>query len=195
MSNVLVGLVGYAQAGKDTFAGYLGFKRLAFADVLKAVAYGSNPIVALNTDHSFLYLRDVVDAVGWERAKSEYPEVRLYLQHLGTEGGRDNLGANVWVDAAFKDYDPNVPTVFTDVRFPNEIQAIRDRGGIIVRIDRGGHAPVNGHVSEFAWQEVEPDLKYTFPDGALYMMETVGKFLGHRLITDKGEVYKVAYGG
>lgn len=182
MSNApLVGMVGYAQAGKDTFARFLGYQRIAFADVLKAVAYGADPVVHAYVRYDgeliLVHLREVVDEVGWELAKSEYPEVRRFLQLLGTEGGRNNLGPNVWVDAAFKDYDPSVPTVFTDVRFPNEIEAIRSRGGVIARIDRVGHQPVNGHVSEFAWQDCEPEHQWTFEDGALYHMEWVARFL------------------
>lgn len=181
MSNgPLVGMVGYAQAGKDTFAGYLGYQRLAFADVLKAVAYGADPIVHVENGEC-VRLRTVVDHLGWEVCKSEYPEVRRFLQLLGTEGGRDNLGPNVWVDAAFKDYNPRLPTVFTDVRFPNEIEAIKARGGIIVRIDRVGHVPVNGHVSEFAWQDVEPDEHFTFEVGAFHHMKLVAQSLDWRL--------------
>jgi hypothetical protein len=173
-------MVGYAQAGKDTFAGYLGYRRLAFADVLKNVALGCDPIIEVR-DQQVTRLRAIVDHLGWEYAKSEYPEVRRFLQLLGTEGGRAHLGENVWVDAAFKDYDPGVPTVFTDVRFPNEIQAIRDRGGIIVRIDRAGHKPVNGHVSEFAWQATEPDEHFVFDVGAFHHMKLVAASLDSRL--------------
>lgn len=163
---MLVGLVGYAQAGKDTFAGYLGYKRIAFADVLRKVAYDSiDPV-----------LRKQWDEIGYERMKSETQWFRPYLQDLGC-AVRDHIGPDTWVDAAFKDYDPAVPTVVTDVRFPNEIAKIRSLGGIIVRINRAGHAPANTHISEHAWQETVPDFAYTFADGALRHMEMVAKFL------------------
>ncbi len=168
MSKPLVGLVGYAQAGKDTFAGYLGYKRIAFADVLKAVAYDTSP-----------ELRAHVLYRGWEFAKQQ-PGMREFLQDLGI-AVREHLGMDTWVNAAFKDYDPSVATVITDVRFPNEIAAIRERGGIIARIDRTGNEPVNSHVSEFAWQDTEPDLHYKFADGGLYHMELVAHSLRDRL--------------
>jgi hypothetical protein len=42
----LVGLVGYARSGKDTFAAALGYRRLAFADPLKELALAVNPLAA-----------------------------------------------------------------------------------------------------------------------------------------------------
>jgi hypothetical protein len=83
--------------------------------------------------------------------------VREFLQKLGTEAIRDGLHTNAWVNALFADYKrtfligeleidrleeiakergeyPN--WIITDCRFPNEAQAIKDRGGIVVRINR-----------------------------------------------------------
>jgi hypothetical protein len=85
--------------------------------------------------------------------------VRQFLQKLGTEAMRDGLHTNVWVNALFADFkltdevvfavpgnplrdDPNygIPQypkwIITDCRFPNEAQAIKDRGGIVVRVNR-----------------------------------------------------------
>ena len=81
---------------------------------------------------------------------------RLMLQLLGTEAGRQIIHPNVWVNALFADYKKewNGKTFFahgigrevregvfpnwiiTDVRFPNEVKAIQDRGGIVIRINR-----------------------------------------------------------
>ena len=151
----LVGLVGYAQSGKDTFAQYLGYQRLAFADALKELALAAHPA-----------LRMSVPEKGWEWVKKDLPGGREFLQDLGV-GVRDVLGADTWVRAAFAKYDPTLPTVFTDVRFPNEIEAIRGRGGVIVRIERVGHQPPNNHVSEFAWQSTEPDFVIRAESGDL----------------------------
>jgi hypothetical protein len=38
--------------------------------------------------------------------------------------------------------------IITDTRFPNEAQAIKDAGGIIIRVTRPGIGPVNDHPSE-----------------------------------------------
>jgi len=149
----LVGLVGYAQSGKDTFATALGYRRIAFADPLKRLAVACNPGLA---DVETCKLASRVEEMGWEQVKRLYPDAREFLQDLGV-GVRDILGADTWVRAAFAQYDPTQATVITDCRFPNELRAIKDRGGVIVRIERPGVGPVNAHVSEHAWGSVAPD--------------------------------------
>lgn len=85
--------------------------------------------------------------------------VREFLQKLGTDGLRDNLHTNVWVNALFADYIPthhdHAPNGFeypnwiiTDCRFENEAQAVLDHGGIIIRVNRPGVEAVNAHPSE-----------------------------------------------
>ena len=70
---------------------------------------------------------------------------RKLLQLLGTEAGRQIIHPNIWVNALFADYEDNKSDwlsginsnwIITDVRFPNEAQAIKDRGGILIRINR-----------------------------------------------------------
>lgn len=73
--------------------------------------------------------------------------VREFLQKLGTEAMRDGLHTNVWVNALFADYTlenreyrasldyPN--WILTDMRFPNEMEAVVKRGGITIKVVRG----------------------------------------------------------
>jgi hypothetical protein len=73
--------------------------------------------------------------------------VRSMLQKIGTECMRDNLHPDTWVNALFSDYNtkdknkelgnwihPN--WIITDVRFLNECESIKDRNGIIIRINK-----------------------------------------------------------
>lgn len=62
--------------------------------------------------------------------------VREFLQKLGTDAIRDKLHKDAWVNAAMAEYKESSNWIFTDVRFPNEAQAIKDRGGIIIRLNR-----------------------------------------------------------
>jgi hypothetical protein len=79
--------------------------------------------------------------------------IREFLQKLGTEAIRDGLHINAWINAAFSEYVPvheiSMRTswiagdtlvyprwIFTDCRFPNEAQAIKNRGGIVIRVNR-----------------------------------------------------------
>lgn len=100
--------------------------------------------------------------------------VREFLQKLGTEAIRDGLHQNAWVNALFADYRSQghvvdlgdikinvAPSrwVVSDCRFENEAQAIKDRGGVIIRIDRPGVKPINNHPSETALDHWPFDYK------------------------------------
>lgn len=87
---------------------------------------------------------------------------RDFLQKVGTEAMREVIHRNVWVNSLFADYKKNYnsahtlvdPKIFegedfeedwseaypnwiiTDTRFPNECEAIKKRGGILIRVSR-----------------------------------------------------------
>ena len=61
---------------------------------------------------------------------------RLLLQKIGTDLFRNQLHPNTWVNASFANYLNNA-WIFTDVRFPNELEAIKKRKGITIRVNRG----------------------------------------------------------
>jgi hypothetical protein len=143
---MLLGLSGYAQVGKDSIGAVLvknyGFTRYAFADALKEVVYRLNPVV----DTMGSRIQEFVDFDGWEKAKKN-PEIRRLLQVMGTEAGRQVLVDNIWVDTVLNKVGNN-NVVITDCRFPNEAQAVKDRGGYLVRVERPGVKAVNAHPSE-----------------------------------------------
>lgn len=102
--------------------------------------------------------------------------VRDLLQKLGTEGLRNGLHPNTWVNALMADYVP-VPQVghyvteendyaypnwiITDTRFENEAQAIKSHGGIVIRVNRPGIGPTNGHASEVGLEGYDFDYVIT----------------------------------
>ena len=73
---------------------------------------------------------------------------RKLLQLLGTDCGRDIIHPNIWVNALMSKYisenrgiisginyvESN--WIITDMRFPNELEAVKSKGGISVRINR-----------------------------------------------------------
>jgi hypothetical protein len=109
--------------------------------------------------------------------------VRDFLQKLGTDAIRDGLHGNAWVNALMADYQPIsdksyvledgtffdlrtlpghplYPTwIITDTRFPNEAQAIKDVGGLVIRVDRPGVKPINNHPSEVGLDNWDFDYK------------------------------------
>lgn len=75
---------------------------------------------------------------------------RKLMQLIGTEAGREIIHPNIWVNALFSDYvrgnqgydEAQLPVekypnwIIPDVRFENEAKAIKDRGGVLIRIER-----------------------------------------------------------
>ncbi|MGC5319324.1 hypothetical protein ACPXB5_11360 [Micromonospora arida] len=149
----LIGLIGRARAGKDTFAARLieahGFTRYAFADALRGVALDLDPIVLpIDTVQGSARLSEIVERVGWEGAK-EYREVRRTLQRLGV--AVRTLDEEFWVSRVMLKISANAkPAVVTDVRFANEAAAIVAAGGRLVRIVRAGQDESDTHISETA---------------------------------------------
>lgn len=155
-----------------------GFQRFAFADALRRMSEIMDPALDVRdlpiNDPAYLPLsRILLMAGGWDEAKRRFPSVRQWLQRLGTEAGRDVLGTSVWVDIVFRQIQeagnerlqaaPLVPIpgghgyhfdvtagryVITDVRFANELAAVRQHGGLTAWVRRPGTAPVNTHASD-----------------------------------------------
>lgn len=157
---LIVGLSGYARSGKNEAAEALvqyGWRQAAFADKLREFLYALDPLVPGYYGAGNLRLRRLVDQTGWDYAKVTYPEVRALLQRAGTEAGRKVLGANVWVNALFEEHADAPALVLTDVRFPNEAQAVADRGGVLIQVERPGVRPARDSVGRVHESEVALD--------------------------------------
>ena len=127
---------------------------------------------------------------------------REFLQKLGTEAMRDGLHTNVWVNALFADYkraldlvksedtkyDLKVEEVgeypnwiITDMRFPNEMEAVKERGGITIRVVRQDmhslEAMIPAHASETALDDVEFDYEIINDAGIPELIEKVREIL------------------
>ncbi|MFG3244615.1 hypothetical protein [Streptomyces sp. NPDC048157] len=186
-----IGLMGYARSGKDTVGAYLtakhGYRRVSFADPLKEAALKLDTWIdagAVPTGPAMCRrLSELVAEWGWERSKDEYPEVRRFLQHLG-QSIRD-LDEGFWLRTALRKVDDaeeiGLPCVVTDVRYPNELAALRRRGFHLVFIDRPGVGPVNDHISEMAVAPADAD-EQLFNGGSLDVLTTRTEEVWERLV-------------
>jgi len=118
--------------------------------------------------------------------------VRDFLQKLGTDGLRNGLHTNTWVNALMADYKkeafsgyigdmrhdiPESKWIITDTRFHNEAQAIKDAGGIVIRVDRPGVKAINAHPSETGLDDWDFDHKIMNGSDIVSLMFSVNTIL------------------
>lgn len=140
---MLIGISGKKRIGKDTCGHYLelkhGFCRIGFADALKRYAR----------------------KFGWDGKKDE--KGRQFLQDLGMIVRA--YDEHFWANEVFRQITKatkggQADFVITDVRFHNEVAAIKELGGIIIRL-WGKHEITNDpHPSETELDTmITPDYK------------------------------------
>ena len=172
-TNVL-GVVGRKGHGKNAVGDYLseahGYKQIAFADDVKRVCKRLFPHLSDAQLWGPIELKEALDL-------KTGVTPRWLLQKIGTEGGRQCQfdifvgfgispgqfqmalsltgvvpGPTCWIDSLFGRLKYGEPGkyVVTDVRFPNEAQAILDHGGTILKVTRPGYdtGAFNDHASE-----------------------------------------------
>ena len=164
---MIIGICGFIGSGKDTIADYLvnlhHFRRESFASTLKdavAQVFGWDRTMLEGRTKQAREWREQVDPWWAERLNMPNLTPRLMLQLWGTEVCRKGFHDDIWiasVENKLRRSKDNI--VISDVRFPNEAEAIKDRGGIIIRIDRPGVEPVNAHPSEIALDNWDFDYK------------------------------------
>ena len=142
---MIVGFVGFIGAGKDTAADYLvnyhGFRRDSFANTLKdAVSnvFGWDRILLEGRTKEAREWREQVDTWWAERLGMPHLTPRWVLQYWGTDVIRNGFHDDMWIaslENKMRKTQDNI--VISDVRFSNEIEAIHNAGGIVIRIKRG----------------------------------------------------------
>lgn len=172
---IVVGLSGYAGAGKDSVADILvrdhGFTKMAFADQLKLVVEILDPILGFHQeqccdcDECEQEIEEVrlstLLAYGMtqEEIKRDFmygPELRRVWQYVGTDIVRA-IDEDYWVNRSFEALKETTAEriVFTDVRFENEADAI-----FSMREWAANHPPEtieeNTHLTS-VWRIARPD--------------------------------------
>lgn len=143
--NLIIGMVGLIGAGKDTAADYLcnfhGFRRDSFAATLKdavSAVFGWDRVLLEGRTRAAREWREQVDPWWAERLNIPNLTPRWILQYWGTEVCRQHFHDDIWIaslENKLRSSQDNI--VVSDVRFPNEISAIKRAGGLVIRIKRG----------------------------------------------------------
>ena len=140
----IIGICGFIGAGKDTVADYLvnihGFRRESFASSLKdavSVVFGWSRELLEGRSKQSREWREQPD-IWWSDKLGKTITPRYILQYWGTDVIRNGFHDDIWLaslENRLRSAQDDV--VVTDCRFPNEIAAIRDAGGMILQIQRG----------------------------------------------------------
>lgn len=179
---ILIGLTGPAGSGKDSAADALvhlaGFTKLAFADALRAevcAAFGvplnyltaretkEHPIQALALSRCMVLgfthaMQALEPALDLDAPRSP----RQVMQWWGTEFRRAK-DTSYWISRAMQRikrlHKQGKSVVVTDVRFPDEAEAVRAMCGVIWQVWRPGvDVPDGAHASETHGREFDPEF-------------------------------------
>jgi hypothetical protein len=154
---MFVGILGFIGSGKDTAANYLvaqhGFRRDSFAGALKdAVAqiFGWDRELLEGLTPEAREWREQVDPWWAKRLNMPTLTPRWVLQYWGTEVCRQGFHDDIWIaslENKLRTSKDNI--VISDVRFPNEIKAIHNAGGKVIRVKRGPEPEWYEHAVNF----------------------------------------------
>ena len=146
---MIIGFVGLIGSGKDTAADYLvnfhGFRRDSFATTLKdavSAVFGWDRLMLEGRTAESRAWREQVDTWWAQRLNMPHLTPRWILQHWGTDVLRNHFNDDIWIASLEHKLQRSTDNVvISDVRFPNEIKAIRRAGGYIYWIQRGELPP------------------------------------------------------
>jgi len=141
---MLVGILGLKGSGKDTIGNYLienyNFEKIAYAGALKdaiCCIFGWDRNMMEGATEESRKWREEIDPY-WGFSPREM------MQRIGTDLFRKQIKDDVWVKSLKlklekMTQDPFKMTtnvVITDCRFKNEIDVIKEKGGIIILVER-----------------------------------------------------------
>ena len=141
---MIIGICGLIGAGKDTIADYLvnihQFRRESFANSLKdavsSVFGWERELLEGRTKQSREW-REQPDP-WWSTRLGQTITPRYVLQYWGTEVCRKAYHDDIWIASLEnKIRNSRDDIVISDCRFPNEIEAIKRAGGIVIKVVRG----------------------------------------------------------
>lgn len=139
----VIGIGGFYGAGKDATADRLveqhGFTKIQMSSNLHGFLTRQNPWIPVQHELTHLGIEpgvypyaDLFEVVGYVEMK-RIKEVRRIQQTTGTEGGREWLGLDVWVNKVREEIDTLLsygqPVVITGMRYHNELDLIRSYAG------------------------------------------------------------------
>lgn len=156
----IIAFAGRKQSGKTTCSEfvakfYSGAKIYNFADPLKQEICMNILGLSYNQCYGEDIDKNTPTQLVWEDKQLTAREV---MQFVGTDIFR-KMKNDVWASATIKRINNDNPelAIIADCRFPNEVQAIKDAGGVVIKLSRNPHN--SNHASETALDENNYSIK------------------------------------
>lgn len=191
---MIIGISGKAQSGKDTIGAIIqrltnpGWDILEdntweirkFADALKEIITILTGIP--RADLEKIEVKQSTLGSEWNRSvpcncceecgfeKKIETTVRDFHQIIGTDAIRLYF-PNAWVNALMNKYKEDNKWIVTDVRFPNEADIIRKKGGILIRVIRVTTGDISTHPTEIALDDYTEFDHIIYNHGSLEELE------------------------
>jgi hypothetical protein len=126
----IIGISGAARSGKDTFADCL-------IEVLSSMNIASHKMSFANQLKIEVkdFLQKTIGIDSFTQDDEEKKIIRPFLVTWGTEVRRKQ-NPNIWIDHVESQLDENKVNIITDVRFGNEMDWLKDKGGYSVFVSR-----------------------------------------------------------
>ncbi|AYV76469.1 MAG: deoxynucleoside monophosphate kinase [Terrestrivirus sp.] len=164
----IIGITGRKFNGKDTIANYLrdayGYRQIAFAGPLKEIC---GKLFGFTNEQLHGNLKETPDPTWFgltPRQVLQFVGTNMFRDHMSELN--DNFGNDFWLLCArktmekiFKE-DETAKFVISDVRFPNEVEMIKQMGGVVLRVSRpslNDNKNVDTHISELLIDELDVD--------------------------------------
>ena len=156
---MIIAICGHKFSGKSTVASLLhnttGYEVVSFADKLKDITCILSGCTREDLeDYDFKETQLVPDYLRPYCLNAEKPTFRAFLQHFGSEVMR-GVNDNIWVDCTLSNCGKDV--IISDCRFLNEANAVKAKGGIVIKIVRPDAKASDSHQSETRIDEIDAD--------------------------------------
>lgn len=172
---MIIGISGKAQAGKDTVCKMISYTIWYYTFSQRLMPFGidhykrclpnyENMLTVIGYKHTFFAkaLKECLSVitgenlskfedinfknstVDWLEIDGHNPTIRELLQRFGT-GIRNEVCNDFWVKVCLKNCTANC--LISDVRFKSEVKGVKEKGGIVIRINKDD-AGAGNHISE-----------------------------------------------
>lgn len=152
---MLIGITGHKFSGKSTVANMLSemlnYKTDSFARPLKEIVCALSGCTMEQLEDYDFKENEVVPEHLWAFCANEKHNYRSLLQGMGDYLRSKNT--NIFIDSVLVGDTSNL--IISDCRFPNEAEAIKKRGGIIIKVVRDSVVSDDTHQSETHIDEIK----------------------------------------